>query len=393
MTGDELIASANVATGARFGGGSFGSDGENPEAALINVNGTLYGTTTEPQGGTVYSISTTGTQRVLHSFAHYFGRDGSVPRASLVDVAGTLYGTTSAGGLLCRPVGCGTVFSITTGGVIKVLHSFGGGSDGAKPFASLINVNGTLYGTTTAGGSGCDCGTIFSITTSGSENVLYSFTGGPQDGATPLGNLINVNGTLYGTTYYGGSHCASSTKLGCGTVFSVTIAGSEKVLHTFGYGSDGANPAGGLINVNGMLYGTTEVGGPGKDGTVYSISATGTEKVLHGFSGHADGTFPVAGLINVHGTLYGTTLSGGTYFVCMAYGSCGTIFSVTTSGTEKVLYNFTGFSDGATPFAGLINLNGTLYGTTAFGGGDGCSYSFGCGTVFAFTPGGRNVRL
>ncbi|HVR46752.1 MAG TPA: choice-of-anchor tandem repeat GloVer-containing protein [Candidatus Binatia bacterium] len=150
---------------------------------------------------------------------------------------------------------------------------------------------------------------------------------------------------------------------------------------------------GGLIDINGTSYGTTETGGPDNDGSVHSISTTGTEKVLHGFGGRSDGTFPVAGLIDVRGTLYGTTLSGGTCFVCMAYGSYGTIFSVTTNGTEKVLYDLTGFRDGANSVAGLTNLNGTLYGTTGFGGGSGCYYPYGCRIVFSFTPGGRNVRL
>ena len=122
-----------------------------------------------------------------------------------------------------------------SGSSYKVVYNFTGGSDGAQPYAGLIDVNGTLYGTTSqGGGSGCattitsGCGTVFSITPSGQETVLHAFTGG-SDGANPKAALIDVNGTLYGTTFHGGD-----TKCkGCGTVFSITPSGVEKVLHSF----------------------------------------------------------------------------------------------------------------------------------------------------------------
>ncbi len=145
-----------------------------------------------------------------------------------------------------------TAFSVTTTGAEKVLHGFGGGSDGAHPVAGLINVNGTLYGTTSDGGSGgCDggCGTVFSVTTTGTEKVLYNFGGG-SDGTYPLASLINVKGTLFSTTYYGGANDD-------GTVFSVATTGAEKVLYNFGGDSDGAYPHANLIDVKGLLYGTT----------------------------------------------------------------------------------------------------------------------------------------
>ncbi len=156
-------------------------DGHNPFAGLVNVNGTLYGTTFwgGARVGTVYSITTGGAEQVLYRFG---GKtDGTEPYAGLIDVNGTLYGTTYAGGGYgCTGGGCGTVFSITTGGTEKVLYSFGGGIDGAYPGAGLTDLNGTLYGTTISGGSGCGsdgCGTVFSITTGGTEQVLHSFTG------------------------------------------------------------------------------------------------------------------------------------------------------------------------------------------------------------------------
>lgn len=357
-----------------------GRDGARPQASLIDVNGTLYGTTQSGGAkgrGTVFSVTTTGTEKVLHSFGRGF--DGFSPFASLVNVNGTLYGTTESGGANDH----GTVFSVTTDGTEKVLYSFGGGSDGADPTADLVNVKGTLYGTTLLGGSRCSgsgCGTVFSITTAGEEKVLYSFGGG-SDGASPIAGLVNVTGTLYGTTGGGGTYCITSRT--CGTVFSVTTAGTEKVLHRFAGGSDGILPAAGLVDVKDILYGTTESGGGNGCGAgcgiVYSISTGGTEKVLYSFRDGSDGADPVASLIEVGDRLYGTT-DGYTF------GSNGTIFSVTTTGREKVLYNFGGGTDGADPGAALISVNGTLYGTTSSGGGYGCKRLGYCGTVFALTP-------
>lgn len=375
-----------------------GKDSAYPLAGLINIHGTLYGTT---QGGTrrfghhngtVFSVTTAGTAKLLHSFGG--APDGAKPQADMINVKGTLYGTTALGGSGCgggRSIGCGTVFSITRTGTEKVLYSFGGASDGAVPFAGLIYVKGTLYGTTATGGGsgsrgGCTnlgCGTVFSVTTSGTEQVLYSFGGG-RDGSDPQASLINVNGTLYGTTFTGGSPFNS----GEGTVFKVTTNGTEKVLHCFcgGGTGDGAFPAAGLIDVNGTLYGTTEYGGDSSMcasgcGTVFSVTTAGKEKILYRFSGRFDGALPTSGLINVNGVLYGTTTVGGA-------NGYGAVFSITTTGKEKVLYSFGGGSDGAQPWASLINVTGTLYGTTYNGGGLGClrHLGLGCGTVFALKP-------
>jgi uncharacterized repeat protein (TIGR03803 family) len=215
--------------------------------------------------------------------------------------------------------------------------------------------------------------------------VLHSFGGG-ADGKTPVAGLIDVKGHLYGTTRYGGAY-------GHGTVFSITPGGTEKVLHSFAGGSDGAEPLASLIEVKGTLYGTTESGGAnscdglGNCGTVFSITPSGTEKVLHSFAGGSDGAFPVASLMNVKGRLYGTTAYGGTnqhHCGSSCYSAGGTIFSITPSGTEKVLHSFAKGTDGSYPSASLTDLGGTLYGTTELGGGSACQA--GCGTVFALTP-------
>jgi uncharacterized repeat protein (TIGR03803 family) len=277
----------------------------------------------------------------------------------------------------------------------QVLHRFGSVSHGTHPFAGLIHVNGTLYGTTMRGGSS-DNGTVYSISTTGQTKVLYSFKGG-SDGAWPQAGLIDVNGTFYGTTSQGGGsgcHGSGHYGYGCGTVYSITTAGSAKVLHRFRGGSDGALPLAGLIDVNGTLYGTTSGGGHYNGGTIYSISTSGSEKVLYRFGRRAnDGTNPEAGLIAVNGTLYGTTYAGGTIYCGQLGGGCGTVFSVSTTGVEKVLYNFAGYSaryaDGAKPQTSLVDVKGTLYGTTSAGG----SFTGCCGTVYRVTTTGSEKVL
>jgi uncharacterized repeat protein (TIGR03803 family) len=366
-----------------FKGGE--DDGEEPFAGLVSVKGTLYGTTYEGGEcsrvgyGTVFSITPSGTETMLHSFgctSRGGSQDGEYPSAGLVNVKGTLYGTTPKGGAN----GDGTVFSITPSGTETVLYSFKGGpGDGEAPRAGFINVKGTLYSTTYLGGncsSSGGCGTVFSITPSGTETMLYSFKGGSADGQYPFAGLINVKGTLYGTTFEGGANCSGSG--GCGTVFSITRSGKETVLHSFAGDPDGDNPENGsLINVKGTFYDTTYDGGTNSRGTVYSITPSGTETVLHSFGGSGDGASPFAGLVNVKGTLYSTTYSGGV--------GDGTVFSITPSGTETVLYSFKGGSgDGENPRAGLVKVKGTLYGTTG-GGGTGCSGSYGCGTVYSLS--------
>jgi len=330
-----LVPSAYAASeGAVYAFQGYPNDGGNPYASLIDEGGALYSTTHSGGAngaGTVFKITTKGAEKVLHSFGS--ASDGAGPFAGLINVAGVLYGTTSTGGTgSCKDgpfVGCGTVFKITKAGAETVLYSFKGGpSDGFYPYAGLIDVEGTLYGTTLLGGTGaCEsgCGTVFQITKKGVETVLYSFKL-DGDGAQPIGGLIDVGGTLYGTTQYGG---AASCPYGCGTVFKITTAGDETVLYSFKGGTDGALPQAGLINVGGTLYGTTEFGGNGNCntegiigcGTVFKITTAGVETVMHTFKGGSDGFYPHAGLIDVGGTLYGTTNEGG------ATGN-GTVFKV-----------------------------------------------------------------
>jgi uncharacterized repeat protein (TIGR03803 family) len=365
---------------------SFGAsyNGQQPKAGLIDLNGTLYGTTYgggKYVAGTVFSISTTGSEKVLYSFNTYSKHtDGAHPSASLIAVNGVFYGTTEYGG----EANLGTVFKLSANGIEKVLHGFRGYyyheqryNDGANPVASLINVNGKLYGTTYSGGNAQFYGTVFRISTSGKEKVLYSFQSFEVgDGANPVASLVDLGGTLYGTTEDGGQYVYN--QLSGGTVFSVSTTGVEKVLYAFlpePYGSNGGIPKAGLINVDGTLFGTTAHDGPYgyASGTAFSITTSGFPTNLHSFGSGDDGSGSVAPLLKMRGTLYGTTSAGG------AYGK-GTVFKMSLGGKEKVLHSFGYGSDGATPLAGLIDVNGTLYGTTSAGG------TYGDGTVFALKP-------
>jgi uncharacterized repeat protein (TIGR03803 family) len=314
-------------------------------------------------------IAQAATESVLYSFCNGECNDGSNPEAGLLRIKNQLYGTTPTGGVYDS----GAVFSYNLKtGVETALYSFGDGADGQYPIASLINVAGTLYGTTYYGGTAGD-GTVFSLNlATGIETVLYSFCGQQDctDGESPRAALVDVNGMLYGTTQEGGAN-------GQGVVFSIDpTTGAETVLHSFGGGTDGIEPFSGLLLAAGALYGTTFGGGASGNGTVYSIDPqTGTESVLYSFTGGSDGGIPEAGLIKIGQTFYGTTNIGGA-------SNLGTVFSLERkTGVESVLHSFGLEPDGASPAAGLINVDGTLYGTT-FIDGDKNSH----GTVFSVDP-------
>ncbi len=353
-----------------------GVDGAIPTAGLAALNGKLYGTTSRggsPHSGlprgTIFRINTGGLERVIHRFNRVGVKNGADPQAQLTALDDALYGTTSSGG----SQGLGTAFEMTTAGKERVLHSFGSyDKDGVNPTGGLLPLNGAFYGVTTFGGAANE-GTVFTLSASGTERVLYSFKGG-SDGDYPSG-LAVLGGKLYGTTQQGGdANCQ------CGVVFALSAAGKERVLYRFTGGQDGANPYAGPTEFNGALYGTTNGGGNpncsygGGCGTVFKVTASGTESILYAFdsSKRADGIFPQTALTVAGGRLYGTTRS------CNQWGY-GTIFEVDASGKERVLYTFTGGSDGAHP-SSLTLLNGLFYGTTPIGGAN--NY----GTVFALSP-------
>ena len=299
-----------------------------------------------------------------------------------------------------------TVFALTVvltqsaqAQIFKVIHTFTGGGDGAGPSAGLtMDQAGNLYGTT-CGSLPCspgNNGNIFKLSKKGSTwivNPIYTFAGG-NDGTSPRGGVIfGPDGSLYGTTMYGGGDGCSG--FGCGTVFQLkpypaacntALCGwQETVLHRFTGKPDGVNPASVdlIFDQAGSLYGTTQLGGTSNSGTVFQLAPSGsgwTERILYSFTGYGDGLWPSASLIfDNAGNLYSTTMGGGA-------GYNGTVFQLIPSGsgwTEDVLFSFQGYygTTGGSPLAGVIfDPLGNLYGATVFGGENKD------GTVFELTP-------
>jgi len=299
--------------------------------------------------------------------------DGSTPYGAVSkDKSGNLYGTTSAGGAS----GFGTVYKLSKSGKETVLYSFTGGADGSTPYAGVIqDAEGNLYGTTIRGGA-YGAGTVFEVNRkSKQETVLYNFAGEP-DGGTPFAGLImDKSGNLYGTTLSGGSSNA-------GTVYKVNIhTKQETVLYSFAGEPDGADPVFGslLMDKLGTLYGTTEGGGTSNSGTVWELSANGTETVLYSFTGGKDGGGGDGGpdqslVMDTQGNLYGITERGGV--------GVGVVFKVNIrSKKETVLYTFNAPKNGEIPSGGLVrDSKGNLYGTTTAGGDKESN-----GTVFKVT--------
>ena len=253
---------------------SFGGqpDGASPEAPVIKVSGSLYGTT-EGGGssdfGTVYRVNVNGRETVLYSFKG--GSKGCLPHGGVTaDANGNLYGATLAGGSggCYRNAGAGVAYELDTEGKFSVLFTFGG-AVGANPYSPLVfDSQGNLYGTAQSGGSNI-YGTVFELSPQSngtwSGSALYSFCQLPNcaDGRMPLGPLArDALGNLYGTTYYGGAYNNCFGGLGCGVIFKIDTSGNESVLHNFTGGSDGASPGSGLIiDAAGNLYGVVGEGG------------------------------------------------------------------------------------------------------------------------------------
>lgn len=401
----------SVADGAHAGSFSIvhdfqGTEGANPEGGLVaDASGNLYGTTWSGGtygSGTVFKIAPDGTYTTLYAFCPNQDEacpDGSGPVGALaIDASGDLFGTTSQGGGFQCGIGCGVVFEITNSGAERALYAFQGGfADGYLPQSGItIDPSGNLYGTTEYGGA-TDVGTVFKVTNSGAEKILWSFGGSP-DGVYPVGGLvIDKSGNLYGTT--AGEPLTSRQQCGegfCGTIYEIASGGSYTQLYSFcGRAGcrDGGNPEGDLIVDGDRLFGTTLRGGAKGCsqvgcGTVFALTlGTNRERVLHDFSGRGGGAAPAAGLIfDGAGNLLGTTLRGGGR-ECSPAG-CGTAFALTRSaraaaGAFKVIHDFDG-SKGAAPAAPLLFLNGSYYGTAEYGGN--CTYyNTGCGIVFRIT--------
>jgi uncharacterized repeat protein (TIGR03803 family) len=309
-----------------------GADGASPKGSLISTEGTLYGTARfggNSGSGTVFAVNTNGSGfTVLHSFSAFpnnTNRDGALPTGGLLLMGNTLYGTTQGGGL-----GSGTLFSVRTNDSTSfaVVHTFsstdinGFNTEGDEPSAGLIASGDTLYGTTVAGGRS-GIGTIFAVKINGTGfRTLYDFGGG--NSGHPFSSLTISSNMLYGTAF--------------DIVFKLdTDDLNFSTVHDFRGASDGHAPEfAGVLLLGGTLYGTTYSGGSGNSGTVFAVNTDGTGFTnLHNFTGvvsfpfpaNSDGVRPAARLISYRGTLYGTTETGGKT-------AAGTIFSISLLSTN-----------------------------------------------------------
>jgi len=383
-----------------------GADG----GLVFDKQGNLYGTTVgfDVDFGKVFKLQHnpdgTWTNILLYQFSG--GTDGAYPHAGLIfDREGNLYGTTSAGGTNSCPFQsqepfCGTVFKLTPTADGQwqetVLYNFSGGTDGANPSAGVISDNqGNLYGTTAFGG--LSHGTVFELSPgsngSWTEQVLYRFTGG-ADGNGPGGGLaLDRTGNLYGTTIVGGNS-------GDGTIFELSPGASWTFQSLYSFCSqascsDGANPAGVIVDSRGNLYGTANRGGivpcwwlasSQGCGTFYRLSRETNFfrfELLYSFcslSGCPDGALPSGPLVfDRDGSLYGVASVGGTFLG-------GTVFKLShrapktadwtadlTAGAWNLepLYSFCALAncdDGLNPSGKLVlDRAGNLYGTTPVG--------------------------
>jgi uncharacterized repeat protein (TIGR03803 family) len=375
-------------------------DGANPITGLALVGNSLCGSAVNGgrfAAGSMFALNPDGTGFLLiRSFTN--SADAQNPESDFVPRGNAFYGTSFGGG----PQWSGTIFASQTNGSGSVLRSFlflnsdtatnvGGGC----PAGPLVLSGTALYGAATTGGFYAN-GSLFVAATNGSTlsslhdfSLLDSISGTNTDGATPWGGLILSGNTLYGTASAGGT-------AGNGTVFSINTSGTGfTTLYSFSSldpvtrtNADGAIPYGGLVLSNGILYGTTMVGGTGANGTVFSVSTNGSNfAVLHHFSAlniatgtNVDGAKPCSDLTLSGTTLYGTTPAGGN-------GAVGSLFSLKTDGSSfNSLYSFSPINaangtntDGAWPIGGLLLLSNSVYGT-AFGGGPGAA-----GTVFSLS--------
>jgi uncharacterized repeat protein (TIGR03803 family) len=341
------------------------TNGAGPQAGLVLGNdGNFYGTTANggtnnPSYGTIFQMTTNGTLTSLVSFNN---TNGAYPVAGLaLGQDGSFYGTTWFGG----SSNAGTIFKMAAGGTLASLVSFAG-TNGAEPQAPLAQgPDGNFYGTTEAGGTNLDIsdGTVFQVTTNGLLTVLVSFNG--TNGAFPVSGLaLGRDGNFYGTTAGGGTNAG-----GYGTIFKMTTNGALTSLVSFS-GTNGAfpgnGPSAGLVQgVDGNFYGTTYSGGSSNAGTVFKVTTNGAFASMYAFTGGADGANPQSEMVQGgDGRLYGTTAAGGSNSLDQ-----GTIFQITTNGAFASLYSFTNGDDGADIDGGLVlGTNGDFYGTASAGG-------------------------
>ena len=316
---------------------------------------------------------TTYAEKTLWTFNGTDGNEALYGNVVL-DIGGDVYGTTATGGA----ENSGTVFRVNSDGTEDTLYTFTGGADGSFPSGTLLlDGSGNIYGTAS--------GTVWMLTNNANTYSFSTLATFPNSGYSYAGVIMDKKGNLYGTEVAGGDS-------GYGAVYEITAKGKYKPLHPFDGAAGGANPyAGVIMDKKGNLYGTTFGGGDHGFGTVYRLAPDGTYNVLYSFKGTDgqtvfDGAQPTGGLVaDKNGNMYGTTNTGGTV-------NDGTAFEITAAGAYQSLWSFGAGTnkhkppDGGDPKDTPILAGGVLYITTAGGGANGQ------GAVISLVPGAKSDK-
>jgi uncharacterized repeat protein (TIGR03803 family) len=353
-----------------------GTEGQGCNGLVLGNDGNFYGTCFQGgdngnSSGTFFQVTPTGTLTVLHYFDGTYSNtvDGCYPEGVPVQgTDGNFYGTAEG----CGVSVVGIAYKITTAGVFTVLHAFAGGSDGASPRGALIQgTDGNLYGTTNQGGT-TGSGTVFKMTTAGVVTILHQFNACDANGCNPVAGLVQgPDGNFYGTTESGGTSNE-------GTVFKITSSGTLTVLHSFNVTTDnGAYPIEPLtVGTDGNFYGiaTDCIGGGCSPADLFEITSKGVFTDLYNFTnfGGNNNSLPDSPLLlSTNGTFYSTASENGTgssgTFYSLANGQSAFINLVQTSGSvgSQIGIIGQGFSSSSTvKFNGIAATKVTLTGTT-----------------------------
>jgi len=317
------------------------------------------------------------TYKDLHDFNPNNGNDpnglispGLIPQGR----DGNMYGTSTYGGTS----GSGTVFTITSAGKPTILASLDAAT-GQYPYCGLtFGTDGNFYGVTPQGGNS-GAGSVFKMSPAGTLTVLHQFTNNGDGGAPTCPPTQAGNGTFYGVT----TGLISGVQ-GVSTFYKVTSSGAFTTLHIFA-SSEGIHCSGLTLGSDGDFYGGCELGGANNQGTLYKVSTAGHVTVLRSMT-TTDG-------LQCQGTFLVQAKDGNYYGLCSQGGSTnndGTIYQLKSDGAYKVLYNFTGGTDGAYPYYLALGADGNLYGTATYGGNNAACVQAvpGCGTIFKITTAG-----
>ena len=392
-TGDgtvfQMTPSGTVTILHSFHDGTVTGDGAYPTAGLVQgKDGNFYGTTSQYGtnfAGVLFKVTPTGAETILYQFGGPMVNNTTPPAVPLggliLATDGNFYGTTSQGGGSNGTTAGGTIYRLTPAGMVTTVHSFSTTAAGTYPECTLAQVGASLYGTCMFGGA-FNQGTAFKMTMTGVVTALHSFgdSAVANDGAYPVAGLLPASdGNLYGTTPNGG--------VSQGTLFRLTPAGAETILHIFGDGTvahDGTAPLAALIQGrDGNVYGTASTGGYPTDGlsfyqfthagTIFKWSPATGYSTFYAFEMPAnvnEGSGPLASrlVLGKDGNFYGSTQSGGT-------ANLGTLYRSTPAGVITTLHSFgdgSVLNDGQRPLGNLCVANdGNLYGTTYYGGAGG----------------------